>query len=203
MLKFLRTTLVGGIMFLLPLGVIVVIGAKLVSLTREMIEPIVQKFPYDAFAGVKFEVLVAIAVLVVVSFIAGFAAKTRRAQSFVQKLEDKVLGRVPAYGLLKSLSAEILDAEGQAQRRVVLVRFDDTWQIGVEMGKTGEGAFSVVFLPDSPTPQAGTVIIVESDRVRDSDIPLSKAYSILAARGGGLAELLSVKSLAGERATGV
>jgi uncharacterized membrane protein len=72
----------------------------------------------------------------------------------------------------------------------VLVRFDDAWQLAIKVNTAGEGSHTVVFLPDSPTPQSGTVMIVESSRVHETDIPLRKAMSVLAVRGMGLHDAL-------------
>ena len=78
----------------------------------------------------------------------------------------------------------------------VLVRLDDAWQLGILMGPTAEGSHSVVFIMDSPTPQAGAVMIVEKDRVRATDIPLTKAFGALSARGLGLGELVKLNNVA-------
>jgi hypothetical protein len=58
------------------------------------------------------------------------------------------------------------------------------------MGPTADGTHSVVFIMDSPTPQSGAVMIVETNRVHASDIPLTKAFGALSARGLGLGELV-------------
>ena len=114
----------------------------------------------------------------------------------MEKLETYFLGRLPFYGLLKSLSNDVIAPGETAEHPVVLVRFDDAWQVGVLIGPTMEGTHSVVFIMDSPTPQAGAVMIVEKDRVRATDIPLTKAFGALSARGLGLGELVKLNNVA-------
>jgi hypothetical protein len=99
---------------------------------------------------------------------------------------------LPVYGLLKSLSNDVITPGEPAEHPVVLVRLDDGWQLGVLMGPAAEGTHSVVFMMDSPTPQTGTVMIVEADRVQATHIPLPKAMALLSARGFGLGELVSL-----------
>jgi len=54
----------------------------------------------------------------------------------------------------------------------------------------------VVFLPSSPAPQSGEVMIVENQRLQDAGIPLAKAFSALSARGMGLGELVRLEKAA-------
>ena len=54
-------------------------------------------------------------------------------------METHFLGRLPAYGLLKSLSNDVIAPGETADHPVVLVRFDDAWQLGILMGPAAEG----------------------------------------------------------------
>lgn len=190
MLKVLKTTVSGGLVFLLPLAVLGYLLGKILATAQKIAEPISDKLPVSSFAGISATIIVAVVGLVAVSFLAGLFARTRIAQRAMKELETQLLGRVPAYGLLKSLGNDIVAPEQEAERRVVLVRFDDAWQVAIKIAAATEGQHTVVFVPDSPTPQSGTVMIVESSRVHETEIPLRKAMSALAVRGMGLPELL-------------
>jgi uncharacterized membrane protein len=190
MLKLVKTTVLGGLIFLLPIAVLGYIVGKIVATAQKLAEPISEKLHVSSVAGVSSTIIIAVVGLFVVSFLAGLFARTRIAQQTVKELETHLLGRVPAYGLLKSLGTDIVSPEQESERRVVLVRFDDAWQLAIKVNTAGEGSHTVVFLPDSPTPQSGTVMIVESSRVHETDIPLRKAMSVLAVRGMGLHDAL-------------
>lgn len=190
MLKLLKTTVTGGLIFLLPVAVLGYILGKMLATAQKLAEPISDKLPVSSFAGVSATIVLAVLGLVIVSFLAGLLAKTRMAQQTMKELESHLLGRVPAYGLLKSLGSDIVAPDQETDRRVVLVRFDDAWQLAIKLNGGDDGRHTVVFVPDSPTPQSGSVLIVESSRVHETDIPLRKAMSVLAVRGMGLAELL-------------
>lgn len=191
MLKVVQTTIAGGLIFLLPMAVLIFLLGKIVSTAKNMVEPISQQLPVQSVAGVSATILLAILAMIAVSFLAGVFAKTHPAQHMVKQLETHLLGRVPAYGLLKSLSNDLVSPDQEADHPVVLIKFDDAWQIGIRIGDTASGKQTVVFLPDSPTPQSGTVQIVEASRVHDTDIPLTKAFAALSARGMGLPELVT------------
>jgi uncharacterized membrane protein len=190
MLRFIRTTLAGGFLFLLPIGIIAFFLGKIISVTREVVEPVSKQLPFEAVAGIRSTILLAIVLIVGLSFIAGFLAKTQLAKLVTKQLEDKLLSRIPAYGLIKSMSADLVGNEEATKHPVVIVEFDDVRQIAIKMGETAGGQDVIVFVPDSPTPQTGSVLIVEARRVRMTDIPVSRAFVALSSRGVGLGEQL-------------
>lgn len=190
MLQFVRTTLAGGFLFLLPIGIIAFFLGKIISVTRQVVEPVSKQLPFEVVAGVRSTILLAVVLIVVLSFLAGFLAKTQLAKLVTKQLEDKLLGRIPAYGLIKSMSAGLVGDEQVTRHPVVIVDFDDARQLAIKMGETAGGGEVIVFVPDSPTPQTGSVLIVEARRVKLTNIPVSKAFVALSSRGAGLGEQL-------------
>ena len=190
MLKLLKTTVTGGLIFLLPVAILGYLLGKVFTTARTLVEPLAGKLPVASAFGVSAAIILAVLGMLIVSFLAGLLAKTRIAQQGMKGLETHLLGRVPAYGFIKSLGTDMVAPEQQGEHRVVLVRFDDAWQLGIKIEAAMAETHTVVFLPDSPTPQSGSVMIVETSRVHATDIPLRKAMSTLAVRGLGLRELL-------------
>ena len=192
MMKLIRTTATGAVVFLLPIGILAFFVGKILKTAHKLVEPIAAHLPVKTVAGVSATILVALFGIIAISFLAGLFARSRVARGVVGQIETHFLGRLPVYGLLKSLSNDVIAPGETADHPVVLVRFDDAWQVGILMGPTAEGSHSVVFIMDSPTPQAGAVMIVETERVRATDIPLTKAFGALSARGLGLGELVTM-----------
>lgn len=192
MTKLIRTTLTGALVFLLPVGIIAFFAGRIITAAQKLVEPISEQLPVKTVAGVSATILVSFLGIIVVSFLAGLVAQSRMARGVVQQMETHLLGRIPAYGLLKSLSNDVIAPGEQADHPVVLVRFDDAWQMGVLIGEASGGTHRVVFLPDSPTPQSGTVMIMEAERVQVADVPLAKMFSALSARGMGLGEMVKL-----------
>lgn len=190
MKQLIRTTVTGALVFLLPLGIVAFFAGKIINAAQDLVEPISEQLPVKTVAGVSATILVAILGIVLVSFMAGLLAQSRMARGVVQQMETHLLGRLPAYGLLKSLSNDVIAPGEPADHPVVLIRFDDAWQVGILIGEANAGTHRVVFLPDSPTPQSGAVMIVEQDRVQEAGIPLAKMFSAMSARGMGLGEMV-------------
>lgn len=193
MLKLVRTTVTGALVFVLPVGIIAIFVGKIITSARGLLEPLSEQLPVKSVAGVSAAILVALFAIIFVSFLSGLLARSRMASNVVQQMETHLLGRIPAYGLLKSLSNDVIAPDEEVEHPVVLVRADDAWQLGIKIAPTAEGQHSVVFISDSPTPQSGAVVIVENSRLQVTEISLAKAFSALSARGMGLAELLRIK----------
>ena len=88
------------------------------------------------------------------------------------------------------MGTELVGQDEAQKYPVVLVSFDDARQLAIKMGETAGGREVIVFVPDSPTPQTGAVMIVEAHRVTLTDMPVSKAFVALSSRGAGLEEHL-------------
>lgn len=196
MLKLVRTTVTGALVFILPIGIIAFFAGKIINAAQDLVEPISEQLPVKTVAGISATILVALLGIVLVSFLAGLLAQSRMARGVVQQMETHLLGRLPAYGLLKSLSNDVIAPGEAAEHPVVFVRFDDALQLGILIGEANDGTHRVVFLPDSPTPQSGTVMIVEKDRVQVAGIPLAKMFSAMSARGMGLGEMVRLPAAA-------
>jgi len=77
MLKLVRTTVTGALVFLLPLGILAFFVGKIVRAAHTLVEPISKQLPVETVAGVSATILVALFGIVVVSFLAGLLAQSR------------------------------------------------------------------------------------------------------------------------------
>jgi len=188
-LQFIRTTFVGGILFLVPIAVLVIILGKALALAHKVGDPLAAHLPPEVGFGLKMPLLLAVGVLIIFSFLAGIFARTVFAGKIVNKLEAAVLSKVPGYALLKSTGASMLGAEGAAAYPVVLVRFDDSSLLGLRTDVLASGRV-VVFIPDTPDPQTGAVHIIAADRVQLTGLPLATAMQLLKNYGAGTGALL-------------
>ncbi|MEC5400045.1 DUF502 domain-containing protein [Uliginosibacterium sp. H1] len=145
----LRTTVVGGILFLAPLVATVFIVEKALGLASKLLQPILGHFPHKLLGFVAVSDLLAIVLLVVICFIAGLLARTVLARRLISTIEQRLLSNLPGYEFFKGLGESILGADGAANRQPVMVRFDDCHQLGFLMEHLDDGT-CVVFLPGAP-----------------------------------------------------
>ena len=189
LLQFVRTTLVGGLLFLVPIVVLVMILGKALAVAHKLADPLAARFPVESVVGVRTPLLLAIVLLVFFCFLAGFLARAALARKMVRGLEAAVLSKVPGYALLKSVSESLLGVEPQGAFPVVLARLDDTWQIGLRVEELDNGLVAV-FVPDAPNPQSGAVVFLTPDQFKPTDIPLAAALKCLKHHGAGSNALL-------------
>ncbi|WP_310377700.1 hypothetical protein [Flavobacterium sp.] len=96
-----KTTIKGGIFFLLPFVFIVMIVEKIISLISSIITPIATKFGIDHFAGkATIGILIALSVLTV-CFFGGLLMRINIFKRLNKKLDEKLLKLFPAYDELK------------------------------------------------------------------------------------------------------
>ena len=186
---FVKTTLVGGVLILVPVVLLVMILAKAVGAMRALSEPITQVLPVKTVFGFALVDLIAILILVVACFVAGLAAERTLIRSAVSRLESAVLMKIPGYVLVKGM-LNGLEEDDTHRLYPVLVAFDDGARIGLEIERL-EDARVVVMTPSSPNPWSGEVHIMEAGRIRRLDVPMRDYVQNVQRFGRGMDEVLS------------
>jgi uncharacterized membrane protein len=189
MLKLIRTTIIGGIIFLIPIAIFVAVIGQGLKIAGGVAKPVAAALPVDMIGGVAVAHVLAIALLLLICFVAGLLARLALARRAVGALEANVLSRVPAYALLKAKTQSMLSADDIEGMSVVVVRFDDSWQIGFEIERI-EGGKVALFLPGSPDPWSGSVCVAEEDRVTPLDLPVAAVAKMVRRLGRGANEAL-------------
>jgi uncharacterized membrane protein len=188
-LKILRTTLVGGLLFLVPIIVLVVILGKALALAHKLVDPLAERLPVHSVIGLQTPILLAITIIVLLCFLAGLLARSVLARKLVRSLETAVLADVPGYELLKGMGESMLGVEKQTGHQVVLARIEDAWQIAFLVERL-EGGHVAVFVPGAPNPLSGSVYFMTPDRIKAVDIPAAGAMKCLKRVGAGSNALL-------------
>jgi uncharacterized membrane protein len=184
MFRFIRTTVLGGLLFLFPIVFVVAIIGKALEITNKLSAPLAGLLSVDSIGGLAVVELLALVILVLICFLAGLAARTALAGKLAQSLETKVLGKIPAYTLLKSKAESVLRPEDIADMCPVLGRFDDSWQLAFEIERMAGGKV-VVFLPGAPDPWSGSVCVMTEDRITPLDMTVKSAADIMKRLGKG------------------
>jgi uncharacterized membrane protein len=180
--QFLRTTLTGGILFLLPVVLLTMIFSKAHEATMKIIKPLDEVLP-ETILGFHGSRLVAILLLILVCFVSGIMFSLPRVKKWVSKLEDDVLSYMPGYTLLKSIAADAVGGEVENTMKPVLVKDEDAWNIGF-LVEEGEG-LCTVFFPEAPKHDSGEVKIVPATSVKKIDVPANKLSLSLKNYGKG------------------
>lgn len=187
--EFLKTTLVGGIVFLLPVGIVLIVVQQLLRLVKQLSEPIAAHFPGVSLLGMGIRSIIAILVLVLIAFIAGLISRTSAGRRIKDWVENSLLGGLPQYQMVKSMAAGFAQIESAEGLKPALLNIEEGWQIGYLLEELQNG-WVCVFLPDSPTPMSGATLLLPAERVRPLEISMTEAMQLVKRMGLGSAEAL-------------
>jgi len=189
LLSFLKSTLVGGILFLVPVVALVFVIGQAAAFVYQIVHPLVDWLPVRNVSTVSLAVLIAILLLVLICFLAGLVARMAISQWFVGTLERLILTFIPSYGLMKSMGQGWVGVSGEEPHQPVLVRFDDFQQIGFRMDTLADGR-AVIFVPNVPTPWSGSLMLIAADRIEPLPFTTKQAIDCLMRLGANTNRLL-------------
>ena len=182
--QFVRTTVVGGLLFLAPIVVLIVILAKAFDYAKKGLNAVVVHIPAASDLTAGAATVLAVALVALVCFLAGLVARTVTAQRVIDALESSVLSKIPAYDYLKQESASALGVAEIAEHPVVFVPMEGGWQLGVQTEALSDDLVSV-FVPGAPDPHSGAVFFFSRDTVRPAGIKLAAGLNCLRRCGAG------------------
>lgn len=191
-LKIIKATFLGGILFLVPLVVLLIVLEKGYVIIQKTTLPLVNSFPKVNVLGIAIQELIGILIIILICFVAGVLAKTANAKKLVQKLEDGILSFVPGYSFMKSMNENILGFESNEDLKVILVPTDAGLQFAFLIEQVNENQFTV-FIPDAPNPWSGSIVFVEKKDITDIQITQKQALACIRKLGYGSKELLKNK----------
>jgi uncharacterized membrane protein len=183
----LRSTLAGGVLFLLPLILIVWLLSKALKVIERLSDPLVNATGLHSIGGVAVGTLVSIAILVLVSYLAGLIARTRLGQATFSSFENSILTVLPQWRMARGL-IESFDDENTSQMEVVLVPADAGWCIAFVLEKPDHDWWTV-FIPGAPHWTSGSVSYAHSDQVHRTKLTFVQAVMLLRRCGTGSAPI--------------
>ena len=188
-LKPMTTTLIGGVVFLLPLIVVLAVLGQGLALMAGVAKPLAAMFPNQQVGGVALVSLVAL-LLLVLCYGAGLLARAALGRTLSASFEDRLQTLYPRYTIIKGMT-QALGVDGvKSSLKTVLVSFDDHQVLAVEVERLADGRV-VVFLPGAPDPWSGSVVIVMQQRVASVPVEIGALHRSLKSIGRGSAELLN------------
>ena len=186
--QLIKTTIIGGLIFLVPIIIVVAILGKAYELMIKVAKPLSAWIPLDAIGGVALANILAVLAILLCCLIAGIIAKGATAKGILKSVESKLLFAIPGYTFVKGMTDSLNSSEEAAKAFVpVIAKFDDNAQIGFEIERTEKGNV-VVYLPGSPNPWSGSVVYVNADRVDRLDMTVSEAINNIRHLGRGSAK---------------
>ena len=181
---FIRMTLVGGLLVVLPLWVSVLLLIKAIKSALLVLHPLAKLLPQS----LVHPDVVAFCLLLLICFAVGLLIRTRLGQSFGAWLEKHFLGRIPGFSIVHGMIRQLAGAKDEQSFEPALVEIEEALVPAFIIEKHTDGQFTV-FVSSSPTPMAGAIYILQPERVHPVNVPLRKAMVCVTKWGAGAAEM--------------
>ncbi|WP_299932105.1 hypothetical protein [uncultured Pelagimonas sp.] len=189
--KGLRTTVIGGIIFLVPLVFILIILNKAYGFAFKIAKPISKVIPIETLGGVALANILAGLAVFLVCYGAGVMARSSIIAAQVEKLDHFLTRAIPTYhstkrGFIDSIDDTSIEDNWQA---VLIGEPSGQRTLGFETERLSNGD-SVVFQPNSPNTRNGTVMTVPRSQIERIDIAPRDMSAVLKSYGAGASKKL-------------
>jgi len=182
--EFVKAMLLGGILFFIPLIILIVIIQKAFQIAAVLVIPIIKLLDMTKIFGIGVEIIISVEIILFIIYLGGLISRSSTVRRNVKKMEDALLSKVPGYDLIKNMGESFVGFEGNTSIPTVLARIEDAWQYGFLIEEI-EGEQYVVYIPGAPNPMSGSVYILEKTRIKKTNIPLKDAMKSLRGLGAG------------------
>lgn len=198
---FVKATIFGGLVVVLPIAIFVFLIDWLAGLISGAIDPLSNALgEASGLAGLVADIII-IAVVVLMVFALGVIVKTRAGAFFHRFVETRILRSAPGYSTIRETVVQLLGNEKPAFSRVALARIfgNETMVTAFITDAHPDGRYSV-FVPTGPNPMSGNIYHLKPEYVHIVDVPVEEAMRSIISCGSGSRGLIDAfnKSHAGQ-----
>jgi len=184
--EFVTSTLVGGLLIVVPAYLAVLLLLKGMKSAATLVHPFAALVP----DWIPAENLFSLLLVLIICFIVGVAVRTRSGRAVRERMEVALFGRLPGYGLIKSLTQRLAGDSEESAWTPALIELEDALVPAFIIETLDDGRLTV-FVPSVPTPLAGAVYVLSADRVHILDVPFTQAIRSISRWGSGSSDLVA------------
>jgi uncharacterized membrane protein len=164
--RFVGTTILGGLVVVLPLTLFVFIIKVLFDLIIGVIQPLSSLLGFSDHVNEWLINLLVLAIILVLFFLIGLAVRTEIGQRLFQSIEDQWLKPLPFYTILRETVQQLFSKDKMPFSKVALVDpfGSGTLMTGFITDELPNGFFTV-FVPTAPNPTNGFIFHIPPDRI--------------------------------------
>ena len=189
-MNFIKTTLLGGLLVLLPLLLLWLGLQEIAELLIAMATPIADLFPKGPFEDLAAPGLVAVLLIVAASFVLGLTMRSYLLASIGRQIEESILHKVPMYRMLKVMSGALIDSNTGGVFPALIkdgAGGGDPCYV-IEQHKDGR---ATVLLPWSPASFAGSIKVVQQSSLETVPCSLDEFSRSISQVGVGIEDCLT------------
>ena len=191
--EFVKSTLVGGLLVLLPVAIFVYALLWVFDLIVQAIAPLTKVVMKTSEHSGLVADIVAIGLLIWLCFLVGMFVRTRLGRWGYLALEARLLKRAPGYSMIKETVTQFLDKDKKSPfSSVALARiFGNDTLVSVFITDTHEDGSYTVFMPTGPNPTSGNIYHLPAESVIPIDVPVEDTMRSIISCGAGSSILIA------------
>jgi uncharacterized membrane protein len=188
--EYVRTTLIGGAVFVLPLLLAIFIISRTMDIFSPIAEPVIDELGIETVAGVAATSILTLLSFVLAAFLFGMFARTLIGQSLLKWMQAGIISALPRFNLMQGI-AQSLDKDQGKEIPVVLVPTDAGWCLALQLEER-HGDWCPVYIPGSPQWTSGSVSFAHIDDVHKVDVPLGRILFLMRRCGMGATDVCDI-----------
>jgi uncharacterized membrane protein len=190
-LKFLKTTLIGGLLIVLPVQLAIMLAGAGLKKISGMLAPLAALLPADRYVTATEKHIGAVIVLLILCFLAGLLVRTAMGKGAWNWFNKSALEKVPFFKMFNRMMRQMAHVEESTSFTPAVIQTPlDTRVLAWIVDEHPDGGY-VVMIPNAPTPIVGEIHIVPRERVSKLNISIKEFMDVIEGCGTGSAELLS------------
>lgn len=183
LITFFKTTVIGGLVVILPLAIIVFVAGDTVNSLIVITKPMTQDLPFGPFVNALIALVIVIAGIIAICFSAGFLLSTLWGGAIKNWLEKKFFERIPMYTTLRGLTQKFAGIESADFPVIEADLYNSDNRVLGVLVDTLPDERHVVYVPSSPMVTVGQVHILPAARITQTDLSMSETISCLSQMG--------------------
>ncbi|MCP4674496.1 MAG: DUF502 domain-containing protein [Deltaproteobacteria bacterium] len=190
--SFIRTTLLGGLVVILPATIILTVFGWIYVKVTDWIQPLTDIVVRAVGLGEFVADIVVFATIAGVCFLIGLTVRTGVGKFIHNKLESRVLKVAPGYTMVKETVLQFLGRKKAPFSKVALVQvFENSTMATAFITDEHRNGSYTVFVPTGPNPTSGQIFHMEGKFVHPVDVGVDEAMRTIISCGAGSDKLIT------------
>lgn len=187
--SFIKTTVIGGLVVIVPLSLIVIIFGDLFATLMEMAQPVAKQLPFNELINTVIVTLLAVIGIFFICFLTGLIVRTSWGIAGKDWFERRVLSRIPMYNTIKNLTHRFVGEEGTQFTPAEIDLYDNGCTVLGAIVEELTDERMAVFVPVTPAATVGQIYLVPKIRVKRLSATLGATINSITEWGIGTKEL--------------
>jgi uncharacterized membrane protein len=183
-LLFVAKTVLSGFLIIVPVYLTALLVMKAMAQVAKLVQPVASLVPDTVPA----EKALSLLLVILLCFLVGLAVLTQVGRAIGDWIEKTFLQRIPGYAVVRSLTHQLAGESREQTWKPALAEIEEALVPAFIIEEFADGRYTV-FVPSIPTPFAGTVYILDRNRVHPVDVPFTQALQVVSRWGSGAERL--------------